>query len=209
MKDITSKINEQLPFRGQFILSGIADLSPDVLDQLNSKEKGELEKVANLRRQREYVTSRILLKKMGEHFGANDISVHKDELGQPFGVAESQEFFVSIAHTNQMVFCGMSEHEAIGLDLEPIDRPVPEKLKQRIMHPDESQLFADAPAIRIWTIKEAFVKLRGQGLRLNMNQVRVKQEGADFFVELNNDKRAKICSFQMDRNWLAVAYFCE
>jgi phosphopantetheinyl transferase len=61
--------------------------------------------------------------------------------------------------------------------------------------------------IRLWTIKEAYIKLLGKGLRINMNEVKLSVDGDQFTAEINNDKTAKICSFQLEQNWLAVAYY--
>lgn len=209
MQDISSQIIEQLPFEGQFALADIRSLSPEVLNQLNKKDKKELELFTNVKRQQEYVSSRLLLKKMASEIGIGSeiFSIQKDKLGQPFGVVGDKRFCVSIAHTDELVFCGLTNSTSIGVDLEPADREVPDKLKQRILHPGEEKLLSQIETIRIWTIKEAYIKLRGQGLRLNMNQVRIQRDEDEFFVELNNDKRAKICSFQSHSNWLAIAYY--
>lgn len=208
MNDI-SRIAKKLPFHGEFGLVEIQSLSPEALDRLNNEQKHELETFTNIRRQKEYVTSRLLLQRLANKLGAHEdeFSVFKDKLGQPFGAIESQKYYISIAHSRKRVFCGITESRAIGVDLEPVDRKVSTKLKRRILHPDEAGLFSEMDTIRMWTMKEAYIKLRGQGLRLNMNQVQVKQKGDEFFIEINNDKRAKICSFQVDNNWLAIAYF--
>lgn len=208
MQDLSSKIADQLPFGGGFTLSKIQSLSPKVLDQLSDEEKEELDTFTNVKRQQEYVTSRLVVRKMAAKLGIDPkvFAIQKDELGQPFGVADGAQYCVSIAHTNQYVFCGLTEEKSIGVDLEPVDRKVPQKLQQRILHPSETAL-SEVETIRLWTIKEAYIKLRGQGLRLNMNQVLVQRDGGDFFVELNNDKTAKICSFQSQNNWLAIAYY--
>lgn len=207
MPDLTSEIIDRLPFNGQFALAEITDLSSDALDRLNAEEKKELDSFTNLRRQQEYLSSRLALKELSENIGVSEMKILKNGLGQPFGVAGSQEYYVSIAHTNQMILCGITESNPIGVDLEPVEREVLAKLKSRIMHSSETEIFEDIKPIRLWTMKEAFIKLRGQGLRLNMNQVRIQRENDNFFVELNNDKRAKICSFEMENNWLAIAYF--
>lgn len=208
MQDLSSKIADRLPFGGLFTLSKIQSLSPKVLDQLSDEEKEELDTFTNIKRQQEYVTSRLVVRKMAAKMGIDPkaFAIKKDELGQPFGVADGAQCCVSIAHTNQYVFCGLTEEKPIGVDLEPVDRKVPQKLQQRILHPGEKAL-PEVETIRLWTIKEAYIKLRGQGLRLNMNQVLVQEDGRDFFVELNNDKTAKICSFQSQNNWLAIAYY--
>nr|NIT58074.1 4'-phosphopantetheinyl transferase superfamily protein [Fodinibius sp.]NIV12990.1 4'-phosphopantetheinyl transferase superfamily protein [Fodinibius sp.]NIY26656.1 4'-phosphopantetheinyl transferase superfamily protein [Fodinibius sp.] len=175
------------------------------IDQLSTEEKKELETCKSLKRQREFVTSRIILKELAgdEH----KFEVLKDDLGQPFGKTDTQKFFISIAHTDDFVLCGLSPNSPIGVDLEPADRTVPGRLKQRITHPKESNVASDIPLIRLWTIKEAYIKLRGQGLRMNMNEVQIRRESDQIFAKINNDKRAKICSFRMENNWLAVAYY--
>lgn len=206
-----SDITGSLPFHGEFGLAEIRSLSPEALDHLNNEQKHELETFTNIRRQKEYVTSRLLLQELAEKLGDHEgeFSVLKDELGQPFGSVKSQRYYVSIAHSREKVFCGITENRAIGVDLEPAERAVSTRLKRRILHPDEAELFSTLDTVRLWTIKEAYLKLRGQGLRLNMNQVLVKREGKEFYIEINNDKRAKICSFNLEKNWLAIAYFCN
>jgi 4'-phosphopantetheinyl transferase len=209
MQPISSQITAQLPFEGQFYLDQLYSLSQGILNQLNETDKKELDSFTNVLRQQEYVTSRLLLKEMAKQMGINvaAFAVQKDELGRPYGRTNDKQFCVSIAHTDEMVFCGLTRDTSIGVDLEPVDRKVPEKLKQRILHPGEEVLFSRLETIRIWTIKEAYIKLRGKGLRLNMNKVHLEQDGDHFFVEINNDKRAKICSFQAHSNWLAIAYY--
>jgi len=207
MQNISNDINSRLPFEGAYALTEITELSGHILKELDKAEKQELEAITNLRRQREYATSRHTLKKLARSIDIGALEILKDDLGKPYGQSGSETYFVSIAHTDHTVVCGISSESAIGIDLEPANRQVPGKLKRRILHPDEAALFANMETIRLWTIKEAYIKLRGQGLRLNMNQVRIEQNGDEYVVELNNDKRAKICSFQLGKNWLAVAYF--
>lgn len=207
MAYIPQHIEKQLPADTVFSLTQIQSLSADVLQSFSEKEKRELELCTNIKRQQEFFTSRKLLKDIAKDGGISDLEIHKDELGQPYGINGSQKYFVSIAHSRNMVFCGFSEEKAIGVDLEPIDRKVPKKLKNRILHPDETRHISSMEAIQLWTIKEAYIKLRGQGLRMNMNQVHVIIEGENYFVEINNDKKAKICSFQVEQNWLAIAHY--
>lgn len=207
MQDISSDINSRLPFRGEFALAELTELSPEMLSHLGKEERAEFESFGNTRRQREYVTSRITLKQLSLQLGVHDFRIKKDELGQPYGIARQKKYYVSIAHTKQTVFCGVSEQQAIGIDVEPVDRTVSERLERRILHPDETEFGLDIKPLRLWTIKEAFIKLRGQGLRMNMNDVHVRQKGNYFLVEMNDDKRAKICSFRLENNWLAIAFF--
>lgn len=208
MNNPFSEIKELLPFEAVFSLSEIISVSSEAINRLSKEEKREFELCKSLKRQREFVTSRITLKEMSRKIGGGqNFEILKDELGQPFGKTDSQEIFVSIAHTDNCVFCGLSRDYPIGVDIEPVDRTVHARLKHRIMHPKETDVANDIPLIRLWTIKEAYIKLRGQGLRMNMNEVRVVRESDRMFAKINNDKRAKICSFRLKNNWLAVAHY--
>ena len=208
MSNQFSEIKELLPLKAEFSLSKIAFVSSEAIERLSDAERREFEQCKSHKRQREFVSSRIILKEMSRKMGAGqDFEIQKDELGQPVGKTENQRFFVSIAHTDELVFCGISADQPIGIDLEPEGRSVPSNLEQRIAHPTEQDLTETIPAIRLWTIKEAYIKLRGRGLRMNMNEVHIEQETEQIFTKINNDKRAKICSFRSKENWLAVAYY--
>ncbi|MGD8426351.1 MAG: 4'-phosphopantetheinyl transferase superfamily protein [Balneolaceae bacterium] len=209
MPEKLSDIVFQLPFKSSFGFKALVPISEEALDALQDYEISELNTFTNVRRKREYLSSRILLKKLASEWGIprEEFEILKDDLGSPYGLYRSERYFISIAHTRKRVFCGISRDSAIGIDAEPITRKVPDKLKRRILHPDEVRSLASVSGIRIWTIKEAFIKLEGQGLRLNMNQVKVQKEGNTFLVEINNDKRAKICSFRSADHWLAIAYY--
>lgn len=209
MQTVSSDIIQKLPFRGEFATTRIHSLSNEILQKLNESEMQELEMFKSAKRQKEYATSRILLKEVAQKMKieANSLSILKDDLGQPFGMVDSKKLNISIAHTDDLVFCGITKDASIGVDLEPEGREVPPRLKPRICHPEEEQLIDNVQPIRLWTVKEAFIKLRGQGLRMNMNEVCLRQEKESFFVEINNDKRAKICSFKSQGNWLAIAYY--
>ncbi|HEX6982205.1 MAG TPA: 4'-phosphopantetheinyl transferase superfamily protein [Balneolaceae bacterium] len=209
MHQAITRINNRLPISGQFAVSPILELSDELFNLLNSDEQEELSSFKNHRRKKEFVTARLMLKKMSRKMGMkeDDFIILKDEWGCPHGKYGAVNYYVSIAHTQKNVFCGITQNTAIGVDLEPVNRTVAGKLRERILHPDEIQSFRETDTIRLWTIKEAVIKLEGRGLRMNMNEVQVQCDKNQFFVEINNDKTAKICSFQAENNWLAVAFY--
>ncbi|WP_138429884.1 4'-phosphopantetheinyl transferase family protein [Fodinibius saliphilus] len=207
MRDIPQKIKEELPFEGQFAIEELRSIGKHLRSHFNERELLEFESFSNDRRKREYTTSRLLLKNMALKWNEDKFIIKKDELGQPYGLGNSRRYYVSIAHSRDKVFCGISPNQAVGVDLEPVAREVPARLRSRILHSEETEELAKLETIRLWTIKEAFIKLRGQGLRLNMNEVQVRGENDRFFVEINNDKRAKICSFKSENDWLAIAHY--
>ena len=211
MNDILSELKLTLPFDAIFATREIDELSLDLANGLSAEEQAELSSFSNEKRKQEFVTSRLLLREMAGQLDPHlqNFRIYKNELGNPFSEADGKTYEVSIAHTKYNVFCGLSRTRAIGIDMEPAGRKVTNRLRSRMMHPAEKERDASVSTIRLWTVKEAYIKLRGQGLRLNMNEVNVKREGDRLFAAFDNEKKAKICSFQYQNQWLAIAYYLE
>ena len=80
----------------------------------------------------------------------------------------------NIAHTSGLVVCGLAidpEHW-LGVDVERLDRRTDPGLAERYFSPPEISLIRDTPPagrqerfLRIWTLKEAFIKALGTGLQ--------------------------------------------
>lgn len=185
----------------------------DSLNDMGILENHEMEEYRNIKneaRKREFINTRHLLKSLAEKFGYQpaDFQIQKDELGKPYALADNERIYLSIAHTPDFILCGISAEKDFGLDLEPVSRRVHEGLKKRIFHTEEQEDVKSLDLIRLWTIKEALVKLQGGGLRTNLNDVKVMKIGNEQFTAIfNNEKSAKICSFQHSEHWISVAYF--
>lgn len=78
-------------------------------------------------------------------------------------------FHFSISHTPCHAFCALSDNN-VGIDAEELDRDINLKLAEKILSPMEKQQF-DAAAdkrkalLTFWVLKEASVKLTGEGLK--------------------------------------------
>ncbi len=81
----------------------------------------------------------------------------------------------NLAHTDGLVVCGLGHgpHDLLGVDVEPFDRRTDPELADRYFAPPEidllRQIRGDEPRqrmfLRIWTLKEAFIKAIGTGLQ--------------------------------------------
>lgn len=80
----------------------------------------------------------------------------------------------NIAHTSGLVVCGLAIDPGhwLGVDVERLDRRTDPGLAERYFSPPEVGLLRDTPAasrqecfLRIWTLKEAFIKALGTGLQ--------------------------------------------
>ena len=86
--------------------------------------------------------------------------------GKPY--FEDSPLHFSISHTKKHVFCVLSSHP-VGIDAEEKDRKVYLQLADKILSPSERVWYDAAPdksqaLLRLWVLKEAAVKLTGEGL---------------------------------------------
>lgn len=91
----------------------------------------------------------------------------RSDRGKPY-FADGQYCF-SISHTPNHAFCVLAEHN-VAVDAEELDRNINLKLADKVLSPEEKRQF-DAAAdkrkalLTFWVLKEASVKLTGEGLR--------------------------------------------
>ena len=127
-----------------------------------------------------YVESEALLGRSGHEAGRQLLDRMYRELcgescpeiavaprGKPYFVEGAWHF--SISHTKERVFCALSTRP-VGLDAEQTDREVNLRLAEKILSEPERIRFeaaADkrAALLKLWVLKEAAVKLTGEGLR--------------------------------------------
>lgn len=82
---------------------------------------------------------------------------------------------VTLTHSDELVAAGLSRVGRIGVDAEPADRRLAlDAVRSRILTPAESADLDRMPAgrrtahlLRLWTLKEAYAKAMGQGLRMD------------------------------------------
>ena len=176
---------------------------------LTASELREYSAFKSSARQNEYLATRSLIRDMVSHLELSheQFSLQKDTYGKPSGRYGNKTYNISIAHTTNHVICGIAPEIELGVDIELLSRSVPDKLRNRLINPEESDLVRSYETIRLWTVKEALVKLHGTGLRTNLNECTITNiENNQFSATFNNDKRAKICSFAHGNHWIAVAW---
>ena len=96
-----------------------------------------------------------------------DITISRESSGRPVATVKGEELFVSISHSGDFVACALSL-KPVGIDLE-VKREVKPQFLQRVLNQQELEfLKAESDEalgfLKIWTAKEAFVKLTGKGL---------------------------------------------
>ena len=89
------------------------------------------------------------------------------ERGKPYFQDSSLHF--SISHTKNHAFCALAPYP-VGIDAEEKDRKVNLRLAEKILSPSEKICFEQAKdkseaLLRLWVLKEASVKLTGEGIQ--------------------------------------------
>lgn len=120
------------------------------------------------RGQRTCVLAYLLLKKaLREEYGLTENPLFEyGPHGKPFIVGHPEIHF-TLSHCREAVACAVSDRP-VGIDVESVQR-YRESLAQYTMSDEEQQLIAvaerpDVAFIRLWTMKEARLKLTGEGI---------------------------------------------
>ncbi|WP_415947156.1 4'-phosphopantetheinyl transferase family protein [Streptomyces sp. KLOTTS4A1] len=93
---------------------------------------------------------------------------------------------VSLTHAEDLIAVGVSRNGRIGVDTEPLGRGLDFRLlSPHLCTPAELRAFEALPAeardaemLRLWTLKEAYSKALGQGLRMGFTEFGFSVDGA-------------------------------
>ena len=123
---------------------------------------------------------RQLLEKETERDGLS-WRFHIDAQGKPHVTHPDLEVspYINLSHTHGALLCGLSHVGELGIDIENSSREVDlEKLALRCFTSDERDWLEDAPSqrdgfFRAWTLKEAFLKATGTGMRTPLQSIAI------------------------------------
>lgn len=89
------------------------------------------------------------------------------EAGERLAPALFERFGAAVSHTDGLAIAvarvtAASHRAAVGVDVERADRPLSDAVQRRIANPRDAAV--GAPAIALWSLKEALYKTLGQGV---------------------------------------------
>lgn len=155
----------------------------DTLNLLSTDEKKRAKRYHFVRDQKKYIIARGILRKIlscyVEHH-PRELLIKYNSYGKPFLVG-NQSLFFNVSHSDNLVLYGFTKIHRIGVDIERL-KPI-ENLDQIVDYYFtiiEKDQFARLPPhmrndafFRWWTLKEAYVKSKGKGLSLPLNEFSV------------------------------------
>ena len=127
--------------------------------------------------------------------------------GKPYFLSEAlSNVFFNISHCSEGIVCGISGEE-IGVDIESYVQDIRE-IEDLVLHPHERQLFDNTEDVsglftQIWTIKEAYTKMKGCGLSteitdLDFSDFRNRREYGDGSLLTQRFDRYVVSAFGCD-----------
>lgn len=188
----------------------------------------ERERGARLRFRRDrcvHLAARILVRSLLSRYAPGvapaEWRFQAGERGKPrvAGPASTPPLHFNLAHTPGVVAMALSvAHDEVGVDVERPERPIDAvDLAQRFFAPEEAAAVRNAPPgeagprfVVLWTLKESYLKARGQGLALPLDAVHFNTDGecvrARFDAALADDAADwRFASVEAPESWMAVA----
>ncbi|BHH86188.1 4'-phosphopantetheinyl transferase family protein [Desulforhopalus sp. 52FAK] len=189
------------------------DVSFEVIDLLlTENELIRYERFRPTSKKSEFIASRILLRHILKRYtdcDTNQTEAIPDEMGRPFWFENSfpLNLFFSLSHTKEMICCAISKHREIGCDIESLQpRKYEKDLTGRVFSTREQQFYKNLPYqlrseffYRSWTLKEAFIKAVGQGLRVPLQSL-------SFTYAAEKDATFKVSPKDLGDNWTTTPY---
>lgn len=146
----------------------------ELMATLDPKRRLRIAEAASPKARRQCLASSLLLQKVLQEKGIDYRLVNTNRLGKP----EVPGIFFNLSHSENLVVCAVSDRE-VGCDIEKL-REAPRKVSVRFFSPQERGLLAsvsgaafDDAFFRLWTMKESYVKMTGEGLRVSMQSCEV------------------------------------
>lgn len=144
---------------------------PEVMEGLTENRKEKTLRYLQAKDRKQSLGAGLLLKKVLQMHGADVDNIRLGANGKP----ELDDICFNLSHSHEMVVCAVSE-KAVGCDIEKIKK-APEKLAERyfceneIIHLNKFQNEEkEREFFRLWTMKESYMKMTGEGMKLALNR---------------------------------------
>ena len=140
---------------------------PELLQKLPMERQQKIYNSKQEKSRRQSMGVGLLLQKVLALYHMEDSQVFAGERGKP--MVDGLEF--SLSHSGDLVICAVSD-KPIGCDVEEI-RKAPERVAERYFSCREQEYLSrffgeeyDRAFFRLWTMRESYVKMTGEGMGL-------------------------------------------
>lgn len=164
----------------------------EIFKSLGERRKESVRYLANENDKKRSIIAGYLIEKIADRFGCKKEDIKKTDKGKLFFALESAPVF-NVSHSGEYVILAyvpmresltaeiiqdsnkMSMEVLLGVDIQKI-RKLKQGMAKRILNPKETMSEDQLYLNRIWSAKEAYVKMTGSGLATDFRQLRVDFE---------------------------------
>ena len=189
------------------------ELGDSLINNLLSKqEQLRFGRFRPVTKKAEFLASRLLLRHLLTNYtgyNPSETEAIPDDMGRPFWeqAGNNIDLFFSLSHTKNMICCALSRNKEIGCDVESLQpRKYQENLTDRVFSKKEQKFYRELPTTtsveffyRSWTLKEAFAKALGQGLRIPFTSL-------SYTYLATNSGTFRVSPKHLGNNWTTVPY---
>ena len=149
-------------------------LNSELLHRLPQQRQQRIHDMKQEKSRKQSMGVGLLLQKVLALYHIHDSHVNLDKNGKP--VVEGLEF--NLSHSGDLVICAVSD-KPVGCDVEEL-REAPKGMAERYFS-EREQVFVNSFSgdeynhafFQIWTMRESYVKMTGEGLRLPFKEYEV------------------------------------
>ena len=164
----------------------------DLLSNFSEKRREKILRCQDPDKRKEIAGAGILLSHILGQYGTKEAELQYGSNGKP----ESDKICFNLSHSGEMIICAVSEL-LVGCDIEK-QRTGYERMLRRIFTEKEKTMWEhlsekerDDLFLRIWTIKESYIKMTGEGLKVPLTSLEV-EFGEQ--IKLKRDGETTSCS---------------
>ena len=162
---------------------------PDIMEDLTKERRDRILRSKSEKARKQSLGAGLLLKHVLENYGLSQENITYGENGKP----EIKGLYFNLSHSGDVVICAAGDAE-VGCDIEAI-ADVKEGVADRFFTQNEILYLKGFDGeqkrtefFRLWTIKESYMKLTGEGMSLSLG---------DFDVKIGNtitiERRGMVC----------------
>lgn len=152
---------------------------PEILKSLPAERCDKIHKQKQVQKRRQSVAAGLLLKRVLSIYGISEDGIRLGEHGKP----EIEGIHFNLSHSGDFVVCAVSERYPVGCDIEAVKK-MDERVAERFFGSTENEYLnsiseekRDEEFIRLWTLKESYLKMTGEGLSVPLNDIELTLEG--------------------------------
>jgi len=178
---------------------------PQLLAGLSQDRVRKIQKLEKELTRRQSMGAGLLVNKVLKRYGIKIDAMYLSIHGKP----EIDNFYFNLSHSGDLVVCAVAD-SPVGCDVEQI-KVAPERVAEHFFCENEKKYlrqfegkYYDEAFFRIWTLKESYTKMTGEGMALSRGsyelmlneQVRVLREG-----KMQN---CNFAEYEVEGYWIAV-----